>query len=378
VRVLFLNEGVLEAGPMGHASVRTSVRDGLAGIEDVEATFISLPKLSGFARLATRGVPGLRSADLDVAPTRWHLVQAVRARRALLRILETTRADLLHVNSHSIAMALADLMGRIPTILSVDATVWDVRTMEIWRPLRPYSRAMIAPSLSFEGRSLRAAARIVVFSEWAHRAVKRIDAATRCVVLHPGIDVDRFRPAIRRPGRGTRVLFVGGRFEQKGGHDLLAAVAPLLGTHVEVDLVTQDNVPASDTVRVHPLSAGDPRLISLYQQADIFCMPTHADASPFAVLEAMACGLPIVSTPVAAIPEMLDQGRAGLLVRPGDRREIRAKIERLVAERALRAELGRRARRRVEERFDSRRQTVRLIGLMREAVAGWRQPGEVS
>ncbi len=363
---------------MGHASVRTSVRDGLAGIEDVEATFISLPKLSGFARLATRGVPGLRSADLDVAPTRWHLVQAVRARRALLRILETTRADLLHVNSHSIAMALADLMGRIPTILSVDATVWDVRTMEIWRPLRPYSRAMIAPSLSFEGRSLRAAARIVVFSEWAHRAVKRIDAATRCVVLHPGIDVDRFRPAIRRPGRGTRVLFVGGRFEQKGGHDLLAAVAPLLGTHVEVDLVTQDNVPASDTVRVHPLSAGDPRLISLYQQADIFCMPTHADASPFAVLEAMACGLPIVSTPVAAIPEMLDQGRAGLLVRPGDRREIRAKIERLVAERALRAELGRRARRRVEERFDSRRQTVRLIGLMREAVAGWRQPGEVS
>jgi glycosyltransferase involved in cell wall biosynthesis len=354
---------------MGHGSVRAVLRETLTTVDDVEATFVALPPLTGAARLAIRGVPGLRSADLDAAVTRWHLIQGLRARSALERALRAAPADVLHVNSHSIAVAIEDQMARIPTVLSVDATVWDVRRMEIWRPLRRHSRAMMTPSLLLERRALASAAAVVVFSEWAARAVHGINPQARCVELHPGIDLTRFRPAARRPRTAVRVLFVGGRYQQKGGEDLLAAVAPHLGRGVEVDLVTQDLVPAPAGVRVHRLSAGDPKLVDLYQQADIFCLPTQADASPFALLEAMACGAAVVSTEVGAIPEMLDLGRAGVLVAPRDRSALGAAMDRLVSDAVLRAKLGAQARSHVERRFDARRQTVRLVELMRGIAA---------
>ena len=174
--------------------------------------------------------------------------------------------------------------------------------MELRRALRRHSRIMVAPSLRLERRALQAARGIVVFSDWARRSVQEIAPTAQCVEIHPGVDIRQFRPVPQRERRRLRMLFVGGQFEQKGGLDLLAAAEPLLGTRVELDVVTQTDVPSVPNVRVHRLSAGDPRLVELYQQADMFCLPTWADAAPFAVLEAMACGTAIVSSSVVVDP----------------------------------------------------------------------------
>jgi glycosyltransferase involved in cell wall biosynthesis len=167
------------------------------------------------------------------------------------------------------------------------------------------------------------------------------------------------------PRERPRVLFVGGRFEQKGGFDLLAALEPRLGHEVEVDLVAAAELPPRPGVRVHRLGPDDPRLIELYQQADIFCLPTHADASAYVVLEAMACGAAVVTTSVGASRELLDDGRAGLLVTPRDREELRSNLETVLGDERLREDLGARARRHCEEHYDARVQGEKLVELLR-------------
>ena len=353
---------------LGHGAVEDSLRTGLAGL-DVDARFATLGPLRGWAKLAVRSVPLLEELDLDLQRLRWHAAQAVRARRTLLRELARDTPDVVHVHSHSIALGFADAMAKHPFLLSLDATIEIWESMGTWRPMRRHSRARLRPSLLLERRILGRAATVLAWTEWARREVERACPSARVVVHSPGIDLVRFRPSERRPRQARRVLFVGGRFVQKGGLDLLAALEPSLGADVELDVVTPAGVAERPGVRVHRLGRGDPRLIDLFQQADVFCLPTHADTFGLVLTEAMACGTPVVSTAVGGIPEVLDGGRAGILVEPRDRSALRSALGRLLADEALRAELAARGRARCEERYDARRQAVRLLELMRAAAS---------
>jgi glycosyltransferase involved in cell wall biosynthesis len=112
----------------------------------------------------------------------------------------------------------------------------------------------------------------------------------------------------------------------------------------------------------------DPRLLDLQQQADVFCLPTYGDTNPWGVLEAMACGTPVISTPVGGIPEMLDDARAGVLAPYGDPRALGDALRGLLTDPGRRAELGARARARAETHYDARRQFPRLVAILREAA----------
>jgi glycosyltransferase involved in cell wall biosynthesis len=95
-----------------------------------------------------------------------------------------------------------------------------------------------------------------------------------------------------------------------------------------------------------------------YRHADLFVLPCvvapdgSRDVTPNALIEAMAMQLPVVSTPVGGIPEIVEHGVSGLLVPPGDPDALRDALAELAADAALRERLGRQARVRVTERFD--------------------------
>lgn len=364
MRALFVSEGALGIGTVGHARVEPAIRAGLARRSDVQARYITLRPMNRVAHSLARGVPVLGWADVDLQAVRWHLVQALRTRRMVERELRRHPADVIHVVSHSIAICLGEIMRRVPTMLSVDAPMWPWREFAQWAPVRAHSRAMLSPSLALERRAFRRAALVLPWSDWARAGVEREAPDARCENHHPGIDLETFRPARQRPRERPRVLFVGGRFEPKGGHDLLDAVEIVGRERMDLDVVTFEHVPERPGLRVHRNVARD-ELLDLQQQADIAVMPTHSDTYPWAVLEAMSCGAAVLSTTVGGIPGMLDHGRAGTLTAPGDVPALAAALSGLLDDPARRDALGTAARRRVEACYDARRQTSRLVELMR-------------
>ena len=166
-----------------------------------------------------------------------------------------------------------------------------------------------------------------------------------------------------------RVLFVGADFARKGGLDLLAAASGLAG-QIELDVVTREQVqvPNPDLiVRWHlSLDPGSQELRDLFGQADIFAMPSHSEAYGIAVAEALAAGLPIITTPVGALPEMVRDGENGFLIPPGRPDRLAEALAQLAGRRDLRARLGRNSRRLAEAEHDLTRNHRALLELLQE------------
>ncbi len=367
-RALFLNEGALGEGIMGHPRVEAAIQMALQDNPDIDPRFCRLPPMGPVARLAVRSVPVLGDLDLDLQPVRWHLVQAARSRRRLRAALADHRADVVHVHSHTIGMGMVKEMRSVPTFLSVDAGIREWRAIGSRRRVRPYTDAALIPSLVLERRAFQAAATVLAWTKWAAAGVRRRCPNANVVEHHPGIDLQRFRPGKRESRSKLRVLFVGGDFVRKGGPELLAAVEPLLGRFLELDVVTPSATIEQPGVRVHRLSSGDPRLIELYQQANLFCLPTHGDAAPWAVIEAMACGTPVVATRVGGVADLVGHEEGGLLVSPREREELSSAIQRFLDYPSLAGDLGERARARCEERYDGHERGQELIEMMRQQV----------
>lgn len=214
--------------------------------------------------------------------------------------------------------------------------------------------------------------------------------ADRVVVLHNGVlpaptlspeqrvhlrqelglrrqDVVAAMVAIMRPG--------------KGHDDLLVAVAGLpAGSPLRVLLVGDGDeharlaraVQRDDALRDRVVFAGYRNDIpELLGAVELVVHPSHADALPTALIHALSCGVPVVATDVGGIPEILGSGsaRAGLLVPAHQPKALAEAMERLVADEALRAELGANGRRAFTERFEARQWAERLgelyAGLLR-------------
>lgn len=201
----------------------------------------------------------------------------------------------------------------------------------------------------------RKAGRVQALSEEIVDELTSIGVNRRQVVQIPnGIDLEELAPldqSRRRqlreqldlPPDGTLVLFVGRLAEYKGIGDLLEAWSR---EQYEATLVV---VGATDDETVAP----DPSVIvrdwvsspkEYLQAADVFVHPTHADGMSNAVLEAMACGLPIVATEHGATRGFMEDGREALLVPVRDPDALAAALRRMVSDPALRRRLGSAAR----------------------------------
>ncbi|HMN42043.1 MAG TPA: glycosyltransferase family 4 protein [Phycisphaerales bacterium] len=151
------------------------------------------------------------------------------------------------------------------------------------------------------------------------------------------------RPA--RPAGPIRLAIVGNDWVRKGGDRLIrwhqARWKPAAEVHV-----FGANVPIDRTLEgvVWHGSVDHARLIGeLLPSMDVFVLPTRADMSPWALIEAAGCGLPVVSSRLGAIHEIVEHGRSGFLCHPaGDEDYIQA-VEKLMADAALRQSMGRAA-----------------------------------
>jgi glycosyltransferase involved in cell wall biosynthesis len=97
------------------------------------------------------------------------------------------------------------------------------------------------------------------------------------------------------------------------------------------------------------------QLMELIQQMDIFCNPTRMDMSPWSVVEAITAGLPVVSTKMSAIPEMVLDRQTGFLCPKNDEPAVEAALLKLVENPELRAQMSTAARKHAKENYDADR-----------------------
>ena len=122
-------------------------------------------------------------------------------------------------------------------------------------------------------------------------------------------------------------------------------------------------------------SMTQPELFDEYRRASVFCLPCRVadsgdrDGIPNVMVEAMACGVPVVGTDVSGLPELVVSGENGILVPPEDPESVAEALARLYREPDLAGALGDRAEATVRERFDGDRLARELAMLFREATA---------
>ncbi len=167
----------------------------------------------------------------------------------------------------------------------------------------------------------------------------------------------------------TRILFVGKMGFLKGEEDLLRAVSRLIEEFPELrlDLVGQRSEGIEDLVRrlgvgdfierIGPVAHGE--RIDCYRRADLFVLPTYAEGMSMAVLEALASGLPVLTTRVGGNGELIEDGREGYLVEAGDLDALVDRLRSLLSDSALRRQMGARAREKSME-FDQQRMLAHL------------------
>lgn len=294
------------------------------------------------------------------------------ARRAVRRLIAEAPADGLFVHTQTSSLFLGDVMGRLPTVLSMDATPMNYDSVGHAYGHSKQMGPVEGLKRTVNREAFRRSAALVTFSHWA--AVSLSDDygidADKITVLPPGVDLHRFTPARGSPPSGpVRVLFVGGDFQRKGGEDLLGAVSQLQGM-VELDVVTSAqavrNVPG---IRFHTgLSNKSPELPELYRSADIFALPTHGDCSPIAIVEAMASALPVAACRVGGVGELVAHGESGFLVPTASPDHLARMLRLLVEHPDLRIRMGERGLETARRSHDAERNVGDLIELVRRTA----------
>jgi glycosyltransferase involved in cell wall biosynthesis len=171
-------------------------------------------------------------------------------------------------------------------------------------------------------------------------------------VIPYGVDTARFKPDARRrsgPGSKLELLFVGRINQRKGIKYLLEALRFLGGRDVHLTVCGRvvDGLELfrsfAGQVEVRP-SVSSAELVAAYQSADMFVFPSVAEGFGLVLLEALACGLPILSTTHTAAPDLIQDGVEGFVVEPRRPDLIADRIDWALNHRAEVAEMGHRAR----------------------------------
>lgn len=226
---------------------------------------------------------------------------------------------------------------------------------------------------------IAAAAAVACISDFARSQVMAFAPEARwgdLRVIHCGLDPTEFDPErVPRsaPAEGElRLLCVGRLVAFKGQAMLLDAVAALRqrGVRARLTLVGEGPTRGELEARAQRLgiaaavrfagAVGQDEIRGHYADADVFCLPSFAEGVPVVLMEAMAMRLPVITSAVMGIAELVDDGESGILLRPGREDLLLAALERLAGDPELRRRLGENGRRKVVAEFDVRESGRRL------------------
>lgn len=270
-------------------------------------------------------------------------------------LLLTRGVDLVHAHVamrgsfwRKMVFAVTARRFGVPVVLHLHGS--EMKLFHAQQP--PWRQRLIA-------RQLEASSRVLVLSRSWMDFVSAIAPAARVEVVPNYVGLPP-KEKLHRPQREhVSVLFLGLIGQRKGVYDLIPALdkarrlSPAIrlriGGNGETERVERQitELGLADHVSLLGWVSGDDKQREL-AQADIFVLPSYNEGLPMSVLEAMAWGLPVITTRVGGIPELVDHESTGVLVDPGDIDALADALVRLAGDPVLRAAIGAAARERVE------------------------------
>ncbi|MCC6170074.1 MAG: glycosyltransferase family 4 protein [Caldilineaceae bacterium] len=288
------------------------------------------------------------------------------------RRIETLRID--HIHSHFIWLA-ALAAGVAADLLGISHSV------------HPHAFDLFQRDQRSVRYALEAAPSIITISKFNRDYIAALCPQIRPTdieVVYCGVDTDNFRPlASQAPHTPPRILSVGQLVEKKGHEYLIDACALLAQRGIDFQCQIAGAGPRQAALQAridhHHLQGQvtlsgalrQDQLITLYQESDVFALACiHAqdgdrDGIPVALMEAMACERPVISTPVAGIPELVRHNDTGLLVAERDTAGLANALTQLIADPELRRRLGRAARCLIVQEFQSGQNVAKLAAIFR-------------
>ena len=295
--------------------------------------------------------------------------------------------DLLHVHQAHPATVAAALVARI-----------------LGRPVIATFHLQPPQGAGLRGRvqeaSTRWAMRVATERTFVSEDTRR-DLRAAGQVIPNGVDLAIVRRSLGDRGRirvelglgGCVIVFAGRIARIKGAFDLFRALRIARDAGADVQLIMTGQIPAEEQrdfgelleeLGIGPFvrSLGDRQdHLRFLSAGDVFALPSYKEGLPMSMLEAMAAGLPILASPVGGIPEVIQEGREGFLVQPGDFTTLADRIVRLAVDPDLRERMGRQSRERANE-FGVDRFVERYLDVFTRAIANRRSrrrsrdPGE--
>ncbi|HMB67855.1 MAG TPA: glycosyltransferase [bacterium] len=341
--------------------------------------FVSLPILASNLRFLTRRPFAYLRALFDVLAGTFgslnFFVGALGVFPKSVRFAEEMqRAGVTHVHAHfathpTVAALIIHRLTGIPFSFTVHGHDLHVEKRMLDRKVR--EAAFVISISEYNRRTM-----VDCCGEWARDKIR---------IVHCGVDPEVFAYRRRPPHDGPLRLLNIGRFDEVKGHEYLVDACASLeerGVDFRCDIV--GGGPRRERIRERIERAGladrvrilgarpRPEVARLVAEADVFVLPSVMAANgeregiPVALMEAMIAGLPVVSSVLSGIPELVTSGESGLLVPPRDAAALADALERLARDPELRARLGAAGRAKVEAEFDLAANVDRLTRLLLE------------
>jgi len=277
----------------------------------------------------------------------------------LLWLKFTNRADVLHANIGHRGSALRKLVIsgvarqlRIPYVLHLHCGEFKI----YWDSVGPLLSGLLTRAFSNAART------VVLGAVWARYIADHAPRA-RIEIVPNATFAPRLEAGERPPQAPVHILFLGKMGANKGVPELLRALAMLppdgawratLAGDGEVDKARSEAIRLDLQRQVTVRGWADPQEVdALLRGADVLVLPSHYENLPMSVIEGMAYGLAVVTTPVGAVPDIIVPGETGLLCPPGDASALAEHLRAVISDPMLRKRLGQAAQTFHREHLDA-------------------------
>jgi glycosyltransferase involved in cell wall biosynthesis len=319
--------------------------------------------------------------------------------RKLRRLSSTLNADVTHAN-----LPLVPSFAVPPNVakahISTVHSTWEGEANAIRG--EPYSRLNANEKFMvsftwflriFEERMMARSRRLIAVSHFTRKELTQYYGINpgKIIVIHNGVDTKKFQPsADKRKVKAElgfnpdeqAVVSVGRLYARKGLFTLIESIPAVAKRFPNVKFIVSGKGQSDEMAKLvaHAERLGvrdklvftgyfpDAKLPKLYQAADVFAFSTFYEHHPFAVLEALATGLPVVTTSVGGIPETMRSGKNGFLCKPFDAHTFSERILYLLEHPAEAAEMGAQARKTIMDEYDWRIVVKQAIKVYNEVL----------